>query len=76
MPGLRPARWTTFDRLPPWNARPAYVSALASAIARDEAPDVTPADGLAVQAFLEAAYRSAELRRPVEPESLLREAVE
>jgi hypothetical protein len=37
-------------------------------------PDVTAADGLAVQAFIEAAYRSAERGERVRPADLLREA--
>jgi predicted dehydrogenase len=51
------------------------VSRLASAITRGEEPDVTAADGLAVQALIEAAYRSSDDRKPVRPLDLLLGAV-
>ncbi len=49
------------------DVRAVYLSRLATAITRGEAPDVTAADGLAVQSAIEAAYRSAELDEPVRP---------
>ena len=42
------------------NSRAVYFSRLATALDRGDAPDVTAEDGLAVQAFIEAAYRSSE----------------
>jgi 2-desacetyl-2-hydroxyethyl bacteriochlorophyllide A dehydrogenase len=77
--GLRPNRWHTLNTLPSRSEigiRAIYFSRLASAIARGEAPDVTAADGLAAQAFLEAAYRSSESGHGVRPGALLAELVE
>jgi predicted dehydrogenase len=56
------------------NSRAVYFSRLASAIDRGERPAVTAEDGLAVQAFIEAAYRSSESGLSVDPASLLEEA--
>jgi predicted dehydrogenase len=53
--------------------RGAYVSRLATAIERGETPDVTGEDGLAVQAIIEAAYRSADEGRSLEPARLIEE---
>jgi predicted dehydrogenase len=70
---LRTNRWQTFGRLPRVNIRAVYFSRLATAIDRGDAPDVDGADGLAVQAFIEAAYRSTESGSAVRPFSLLQE---
>lgn len=70
--GIRTTRWHGLHGYPAFNLRAAYVSRLASAITRGEEPDVTAADGLAVQALIEAAYRSAGDGEPVRPEDLLR----
>jgi predicted dehydrogenase/threonine dehydrogenase-like Zn-dependent dehydrogenase len=56
--GLRTNRWQTFAELPPRNARAVYFSRLATALHRGEPPEVSGRDGLAVQAVIEAAYRS------------------
>jgi UDP-N-acetyl-2-amino-2-deoxyglucuronate dehydrogenase len=71
--GLRTNRWQTFGRLPPTNIRAIYFSRLATAIDRGERPDITGEDGLVVQAFIEAAYRSSESGRDVRPSALLHE---
>jgi 2-desacetyl-2-hydroxyethyl bacteriochlorophyllide A dehydrogenase len=72
--GLRTNRWQTFGRLPAANMRAIYFSRLATAIDRGERPDITANDGLAVQAFIEAAYRSSDLEQSVSPSALLEEA--
>ena len=72
--GLRTNRWQTFGRLPPADIRAIYFSRLATAIDRGESPDIDATDGLAVQAFIEAAYRSSEAGHSVSPAALLQEA--
>jgi predicted dehydrogenase/NADPH:quinone reductase-like Zn-dependent oxidoreductase len=71
--GLRTNRWQTFGRLPAANIRVIYFSRLATAIDRGDLPDIGGADGLAVQAFIEAAYRSSQSGQGVRPSSLLQE---
>jgi 2-desacetyl-2-hydroxyethyl bacteriochlorophyllide A dehydrogenase len=68
--GLRTCRWHELEG-PPSDMRTSYFTRLATAIAEGREPDVTAEDGLAVQAFVEAAYRSQELRTSVRPEELL-----
>jgi predicted dehydrogenase len=72
--GLLTGRWQTFGRVPDGNGRAVYFSRLATALDRGEKPDVTAEDGLAVQAFIEAAYRSSESGLDVSPAGLLEEA--
>jgi 2-desacetyl-2-hydroxyethyl bacteriochlorophyllide A dehydrogenase len=71
--GLRTNRWQTFGRLPAANIRAIYFSRLATAIDRGRPPDIGADDALAVQAFIEAAYRSSESGEAVHPVSLLQE---
>ena len=71
--GLRTNRWQTFGRLPPANIRAIYFSRLATAIDRGESPDIDGTDGLAVQAFIEAAYRSSASGHSVSPGALVQE---
>ena len=71
--GLRTNRWHSFGRLPSRNIRAIFFSRLATAIDRGEAPEVTGDDGLAVQAFIEAAYRSSDSGQSVSPAELLEE---
>jgi predicted dehydrogenase/NADPH:quinone reductase-like Zn-dependent oxidoreductase len=71
--GLRTNRWQTFGRLPPVNIRAIYFSRLATAIDGGESPDIDGTDGLAVQAFIEAAYRSSASGHSVSPDALLQE---
>jgi predicted dehydrogenase len=71
--GLRPARWQTFSGPAGADIRAVFVSRFATAIDRGEEPDVTAADGLAVQALIEAAYRSSELGAPARVHDLLAE---
>jgi 2-desacetyl-2-hydroxyethyl bacteriochlorophyllide A dehydrogenase len=73
--GLRTSRWQTLGQLPVTNSRAVYFSRLATAIDRSQAPDVAVHDGLAVQAFIEAAYQSSESRHGVSPAALLETAL-
>lgn len=69
--GLRTTRWQSFGRLPALNIRGAFLSRLATAIASGVEPDIGGRDALAVQALMEAAYRSMESGRPVRPSDVL-----
>lgn len=69
--GAPTARWQHFGALPSLNSRSAFVSRLATAIDQGLEPDVTPFDGLAVQALIEAAYRSAGDGVSVDPAALM-----
>jgi predicted dehydrogenase len=73
--GVRTNRWQAFGRQPAVDMRAVYFSRLGSALHRGEPPDVTASNGLAVQAFIEAAYRSCESGRGVSPGELLEEAL-
>jgi 2-desacetyl-2-hydroxyethyl bacteriochlorophyllide A dehydrogenase len=59
LPGLRTGRWQALPSAEGTNSRALYFDRLAAAIRAGIPPDVTGQDGLAVQAFVEAAYRSA-----------------
>jgi predicted dehydrogenase/threonine dehydrogenase-like Zn-dependent dehydrogenase len=76
LPGLRTTRWHSFGRLPPPRLRTVYFSRLASALAEGREPEVTADDGVAVQAIIEAAYRSANGEAEVAPADLVAEANE
>ena len=69
--GLSTGRWQSFGAVPAVNGRAVYFSRLATALDRGDTPDVTAEDGLAVQAFIEAAYRSSESGLDVSPAALL-----
>jgi predicted dehydrogenase/D-arabinose 1-dehydrogenase-like Zn-dependent alcohol dehydrogenase len=69
--GVRPGRWSSLPSASPVDARVVYFSRLATAIDRGLEPEVTLADGLAVQAIIEAAYRSSETLDFVRPADLL-----
>ena len=69
--GLRTTRWQSFGRLPAPDIRAAFLSRLATAIASGAEPDIGAGDALAVQALMEAAYRSMDSGRPVRPSDLL-----
>jgi predicted dehydrogenase/threonine dehydrogenase-like Zn-dependent dehydrogenase len=71
---LATGRWQTLAGLPEVAIRQQYVMRLADAILRGAPPDVTAADGLAVQAFIEAAYRSSETGEVIRVASLLAQA--
>jgi 2-desacetyl-2-hydroxyethyl bacteriochlorophyllide A dehydrogenase len=71
--GLRTGRWHSFGRSNRVNIRTEYFNRLATTIAAGQAPEVTGADGLAVQAFIEAAYRSTATGTSVGPRALLGE---
>lgn len=69
--GLRTARWQSFGKLPQVSTRAAYLSRLATAIARGVKPDVTGDDALAVQAVIEAAYQASRTASVVRPSQVL-----
>jgi predicted dehydrogenase len=71
LPGLRTTRWYGFGRLPATRIRAVFLSRLASAVSDGGPPEVTGRDGLAVQAIIEALYRSAAEGTTVEPEKLI-----
>lgn len=73
--GLCPARWQTFADSGGADIRALFVSRFATAIDRGDEPDVTAEDGIAVQALIEAAYRSSAEGAPVHVRELLAEAV-
>lgn len=73
--GVRTARWQTFGHLPVVPARAVYLSRLATAIDQGRPVDIPASDGLAVQALIEAAYRSSESHQSVRPADLLADAV-
>lgn len=75
MQGYRTSRWQDLGPLPANRMRTIFVSRFASAVTRSESPDIGPTDGLAAQAFIEAAYRSAELGQAIRPSELLQEAL-
>jgi predicted dehydrogenase/threonine dehydrogenase-like Zn-dependent dehydrogenase len=74
MDGLRTSRWQPLGSPPSTAIRAAYVSRFATALAEGRPPEVTAADGLAVQAVMEASYRSSETGRRVRPADVLEEA--
>jgi 2-desacetyl-2-hydroxyethyl bacteriochlorophyllide A dehydrogenase len=71
--GARPGRWSSLPRRGA-PSRAIFVSRFATAVHEERAPDVTVDDWLAVQAFMEAVYRSVELGAPVAPAALLADA--
>ena len=71
--GLRPGRWQSFGRLPRTDMRAVFLSRFATAIHQGREPDIGAGDGIAVQAFIEAAYRAADLGGSVRPAELIRE---
>jgi predicted dehydrogenase/NADPH:quinone reductase-like Zn-dependent oxidoreductase len=72
--GVAQGRWQALNP-PTVDHRAVYVSRFVSAVSREEPPEVTAADGLAVQALIEAAYRSVTDGRPRRPADLLKEAL-
>ncbi len=73
--GLRAGRWHSLADLPAVPLRTAFVTRFATALDRGVPADVGVEDALAVQAFVEAAYRSAADGVPVRPGDLLRDAL-
>ena len=70
--GVRTGRWQSLvSSRDGVNSRAVYFDRLAAAIDAGTRPDVTGQDGLAVQAFIEAAYRSAATGESVSPQALL-----
>ena len=69
--GAQPSRWHGLAAEQAVDARAIFVSRFATAIAKGEEPDVTLADGVAVQAVMEAAYRSDATGRAVTIAELL-----
>ena len=72
--GLPTGRWVRLGARQPLPARAIYFSRFASAVTSGREPEVTALDGLAAQAFIEAAYRSARDGHSVRPADLLRHA--
>lgn len=73
VPGLRGSRWQAFAATGGPSMRAVYFSRLATALHRGEPPEVSARDGLAVQALIEAAYRSTETGCAERPGELLAE---
>ena len=59
IPGGLTRRWNALPREPEVDERTVFVERFAAAVLTGVEPDVTAADGLAVQAVVEAAYESA-----------------
>jgi predicted dehydrogenase/NADPH:quinone reductase-like Zn-dependent oxidoreductase len=69
--GVVPGRWSALPEDPAVNPRRLFVDHFCAAVLESRPPDVTAGDGLAVQAFVDAAYRSAGAGgRPVEIEAV------
>jgi len=58
--GAPAGRWCSLPEDPDFDARVPFVEEFAAAVLEGRAPEVSAADGLAVQEWVEAAYRSAE----------------
>ncbi len=71
--GLRTTRWNEFGRLPAARIRAIDLSRLATALSNGRKPDVSGEDGLAVQAIIEAVYRSAAAQAPIDTQELILE---
>jgi predicted dehydrogenase len=69
--GYRAGRWHVLEPGPRSNTRAVFVSRFATALATGAEPDVTPDDGVAVQAYIEAVYRSIEHGALVRPRDLI-----
>jgi predicted dehydrogenase/threonine dehydrogenase-like Zn-dependent dehydrogenase len=72
--GLGAGSWHGYGGSEDYDIRAAYLSRLATAIARADEPEVDARDALAVQAVMEAVYRSAATGEVVRPSELLAEA--
>ena len=59
-------RWSPLDVEPETDVRRLFVERFADAVLAGRQPDVTADDAVAVQAFVDAAYRSIEERRPID----------
>ena len=69
--GLTGARWHALPVTPTVDVRAIFVSRFATALDQGDPPDVGVEDSLAVQAFMEAAYRSSRTGERVRPADLL-----
>ena len=72
--GLRTTRWQQIVDVPEVDIRATFVARFAEAVSDGRTPDVTVEDGVAVQAFIEACYRSSELGAEVRLAEVLTEA--
>ena len=70
--GLRGGRWHTLAAAAAIPLRAAFVTRFATAVDLGHRPDVDVEEALAVQAFVEAAYRSAAEGMPMRPRDLTR----
>jgi predicted dehydrogenase len=64
--GVAPGRWSALPEDGDVDPRRVFVERFAAAVLRGEPPEAGAADGLAVQAFVDAAYRSARDGIPVD----------
>ena len=64
---FRPGQWHSLGNLPLGGDRQEFVTRFAGAILRGNAPEMSADSGRAVQAIVEAIYRSGEVGRPVAP---------
>jgi 2-desacetyl-2-hydroxyethyl bacteriochlorophyllide A dehydrogenase len=69
--GFLPSRWQSFGELPKVNARAVFFSRFATAIHDNEPCDSSAESGLAVQALIEAIYKSAGEGVTFRPHALL-----
>jgi len=67
--GVATGRWAPIADLPGVDVRRIFVERFAEAVRAGRPPDVTAADGLSVQAVIDAAYRSIEDGTPVHLET-------
>jgi predicted dehydrogenase len=68
--GYKVGEWQSLGALSPEGDRQEFISRFARAILSGESPEMTPDSGLAVQAIVEAIYRSYQMQSPVSIESL------
>jgi predicted dehydrogenase len=62
---FRPGQWHSLGQLPMGGDRQEFITRFAGAILRGETPEMSAASGRAVQAIVEAIYRSGEVGGPV-----------
>jgi 2-desacetyl-2-hydroxyethyl bacteriochlorophyllide A dehydrogenase len=73
--GVTAGRWHELPAPGPENVRSIYVERFAAAARTGTPPDVTPQDGLVIQALMDAVYESAARGEAVRPAELLQPAV-
>jgi predicted dehydrogenase len=68
--GYKVGEWQSLGQLPPEQDRQEFITKFASAILDGKTPEMTAESGRAIQAIVEAVYRSGQIQRPVNLESL------